>query len=141
MNKLRIALDTNILVSALVFGSSNCREVVTFAKQQGTILTSIAVLTELNQVLSRKKFDRYLTQSIREDFLTSLAFESEIVSVMEKISACRDPKDNKFLELAVNGNADFLVTGDQDLLILNPFQDVEILTAQDFLTWVKDRKT
>ena len=136
MNKCRIAIDTNVLVSALVFSSSNCMEAVTFAQQQGIILTSLDVLSELSNVLNREKFDRYLTREIRDDFLTSLALASEIIPIIEKVSVCRDPKDDKFLELIVNGKAEFLITGDQDLLALHPFRDTAILTVQDFLQTV-----
>ncbi|ACA98823.1 MULTISPECIES: putative toxin-antitoxin system toxin component, PIN family [Cyanophyceae] len=133
MNKCRIIIDTNVLVSALVFSSYNFHTVVTFAQKQGIILTSLDVLSELSEVLNRQKFDRYLTREIRDDFLTSLALASEIVPIIEKVSVCRDPKDDKFLELIVNGKADFLITGDQDLLALHPFRDASILTVQDFL--------
>ena len=133
MNKPRIVIDTNVMVSALMFSRSTSMSAVSIAQSKGIILTSIEVLSELNDVLNRKKFERYITKDIREDFLTSLALESEIVTLTEKISACRDPKDNKFLELAVSGNANFLISGDQDLLILNPFWSTEILTVKDFL--------
>ncbi len=59
---------------------------------------------------------------------------SELVEIKELITICRDPKDDKFLELAISGKADFIITGDQDLLILNPFRDIEIITANEFLT-------
>ncbi|ANV83501.1 putative toxin-antitoxin system toxin component, PIN family [Picosynechococcus sp. PCC 7003] len=136
MNKYRVAIDTNVLISALVFSSSNCMEVVTVTQQQGLILTSLDVLSELSNVLNRKKFDRYLTREIRDDFLTSFILEAEIVPIIEKVSVCRDPKDDKFLELIVNGKADFLITGDQDLLALHPFRDTAILAVQDFLQTV-----
>jgi predicted nucleic acid-binding protein len=51
---------------------------------------------------------------------------------IKKIVVCRDVKDNKFLELAVSGNADIIITGDQDLLVLNPFQDIKITTPENF---------
>ena len=56
-----------------------------------------------------------------------------MVIVTENIEACRDPKDDKFLELAVSGNADYIITGDDDLLELNPFQNVKIITSREFL--------
>lgn len=58
---------------------------------------------------------------------------AEMVEIRETIVVCRDPKDDKLLELAVSGNADFLVTGDKDLLVLNPFRGVEIITPREFL--------
>lgn len=134
MAKPRIVFDTNVIISALIFSSSTSMTAFTYAKSQGVILVSIDVLSELNDVLNRKKFDRYITQDIREDFLTSLALEAEIINITETITDCRDPKDNKFLELAISGNADFLVTGDQDLLVLHPFRDIKITTVTDFLS-------
>jgi putative PIN family toxin of toxin-antitoxin system len=58
---------------------------------------------------------------------------SELVSITEKIAVCRDEKDNKFLELAVSSNANIIVTGDLDLLVLNPFQAIEIVTPDIFI--------
>jgi len=55
-----------------------------------------------------------------------------MIEIITKINLCRDPKDNKFLELAVNGKADYLISGDRDLLILNPFQEISILSPQAF---------
>ena len=55
------------------------------------------------------------------------------IEISETINACRDPKDNKFLELAIAANAACIITGDDDLLILNPFRTIPILNASDFL--------
>jgi len=57
----------------------------------------------------------------------------EIVSITELISACRDSKDDKFLSLAVNGNTDLILTGDNDLLVLHPFRGIDILSPKDYL--------
>ena len=59
--------------------------------------------------------------------------EAEVVEITESVTACRDVKDNKFLELAVCGNATALLTGDQDLLVLNPFREIPIITAAEYL--------
>ena len=136
MNKLRIVIDTSVIVSALIFFSSNSMQALTFARENGVLLTSIDTLAELNDVLSRPKFNRYITQEIRADFLASLANETEIVDIKEKITECRDSKDNKFLELAVSGNADILVIGDQDLLVLHPFRNTQILIVTSFLSTI-----
>jgi uncharacterized protein len=58
---------------------------------------------------------------------------AEMIEINDTIAACRDPKDDKLLELAVGGNADFLITGDKDLLVLNPFRAVKIITPREFL--------
>lgn len=135
MNNFRIVIDTNVVISALIFGSSSSMKAFTLAKLKGTILISNDVLSELINVLSRSKFDRYITSEIREDFLASLMLEAEIVPITEKITTCRDPKDNKFLELAISGYADYLLTGDQDLLILHPFRNLQIITVSNFLNY------
>lgn len=84
----------------------------------------------------RSKFERYVSQTKREAFLIGFSGLVSMIPVTESIDACRDPADNKFLELAVSGNADFMVTGDNDLLALDPFRDVRIMKAADFLTLV-----
>jgi putative PIN family toxin of toxin-antitoxin system len=111
----------------------------TLAKLRGTILISNDVLSELINVLSRSKFDRYITSEIREDFLAGLMLEAEIVPITEKITACRDPKDNKFLELAISSYADYLLTGDQDLLVLHPFRNLQIITVSNFLNYFDNK--
>jgi putative PIN family toxin of toxin-antitoxin system len=68
--------------------------------------------------------------------LNKLTTKAEIIEIFEAIHACRDPKDNKFLELAVNGKADYIITGDNDLLILHPFRAIPVLTPQAFLSCV-----
>jgi uncharacterized protein len=82
----------------------------------------------------RPKFDKYISQEKRLNFLGNLQQKAKLVKIKETINACRDAKDNKFLELAVSGNGDFIITGDQDLLVLNPFRKIEIITVNEFLT-------
>ena len=88
---------------------------------------------ELSRVLRRDRFDRYVTREERDEFLESLIRESNLIEITEAIQACRDPKDDQVLELAVNGSATCIVTGDTDLLVLNPFRGVEIVTPAEFL--------
>jgi putative PIN family toxin of toxin-antitoxin system len=74
-----------------------------------------------------------LTLIEREFFLDWLAESLNFIEIRDTIVACRDAKDDKFLELAVNGNAELIVSGDEDLLILNPFQEIAIVTVRQFL--------
>ena len=133
MNR-RFVLDNNIFVSALLVKNSAPFWVITKVEEMGVILYSEATLLELNQVLNRKKFVKYFTVEEKQEFIVKLIESAELVVITESIDVCRDPKDNKFLELAVSGEADFIVSGDQDLLVLNPFRNIEIITANDFLT-------
>jgi predicted nucleic acid-binding protein len=116
---IRIVIDSNIFISALLFENSVPFQVVRLAESKGIVLFSEATLGELKQVLNRKKFDKYITVEEREAFLLKLIMTGE--------------KDNKFLELAINGKADFIVTGDNDLLVLNPFENIPIISPNLFL--------
>ena len=90
-------------------------------------------LLELNEVIARKKFDKYISEEKRKEFLAALVKQAELLEVTEEITDCRDPKDNKFLELAVSGEADCIISGDGDLLVLHPFRGISILQSGDFL--------
>ncbi|MFN9468915.1 MAG: putative toxin-antitoxin system toxin component, PIN family [Pseudanabaena sp.] len=130
----RFVVDNNILVSALLVKNSAPFQVISKIEERGVILYSEVTLLELNQVLSRKKFIKYFAIEEKQAFIFKLLEKAELVEIEESINICRDPKDDKFLELAVSGKADFIITGDQDLLVLNPFRNIEILTAKDFLS-------
>ena len=129
----RCVFDTNILVSALLFRASVPGRAFEWALDKSVILVSEPLVDELEHVLDRAKFDQYVSREIREAFLVSLIRESRLVEIVEAVQACRDADDDKILELAVNGHAEFIVTGDADLLILNPFRGVRIVTPAEFL--------
>ena len=97
------------------------------------MLASEATIAELHEVLCRSKFNKYISEPARLEFFDALVHSLEIIPVSERIVDCRDPKDNKFLELAVNGGASHLISGDADLLVLHPFQEIVIVTPADFL--------
>ena len=130
---MRVVFDTNVLVSALLFEHSTPAQALFSAISNREVLISIALINEVHRVLYRPKFDRYITDAQREDFMLALVETGMLVEVTEAINVCRDPKDNMILELAVSGNADIIVTGDSDLLVLNPFKEIFILNPQIFL--------
>ena len=132
-NNRRFVFDTNVLISAFLFSQSKPRQVLDQATVIGVIVLSSSVLSELEEVLYRPKFDRYLTKERRQEFLENLTENAQFIDVTEQINECRDPKDNKYLELALSGQAECIVTGDDDLLVLNPWRGIEILTVQEFL--------
>ena len=134
----RIVFDTNVIVSAMLFVGSVPRRAIEIASTGGTILMSAALSDELNRILEQGRFDRYVSRGQREHFLELLVREAEDIEITESVQVCRDPKDDRILELAVNGDAAYIVTGDEDLLVLNPFRGIEILRPADFLalpTW------
>ncbi|GCL40333.1 putative toxin-antitoxin system toxin component, PIN family [Dolichospermum planctonicum] len=111
MNNLpKYVLDTNIIVSALLFKKSQPRQALDKARHEGNILMSEAIWQEIIDVLSRPKFEKYVTLIEREFFLDWLAESLNLIEIRDTIVACRDAKDDKFLELAVNGNAELIVS-------------------------------
>jgi len=130
---MRVVFDTNVLASALLFEHSTPAQALFSAISNGEVLIFIALINEVHRALYRPKFDRYITDAQREDFMLALVEIVMSVDVTETINVCRDPKDNMILELAVSGNADIIVTGDSDLLVLHPFRDIFILNSQTFL--------
>lgn len=94
---------------------------------------SMETLQELLSVLFRPKFDNYIPLSRRQAYYESLLLTAVLVESVAPISACRDAKDDKFLALAFTGHADFILTGDQDLLVLHPFRGVDILSPRQYL--------
>jgi uncharacterized protein len=134
MSKPRFVLDTNLVISAALLDTSSARRVFETALSVGEILLSQAVQTELSDVIMRSKFDRYVSPLRRLQFLANLIAISTSVRVTATIRACRDPKDDKLIELAVSGQAVCIISGDKDLLVLHPFQGISILSPSDFLT-------
>ena len=129
----RFVLDTNIFVSAALFPDSKPDQILRHILCTEELLASVRMLEELSDVLERDKFDRYISLKDREDFLILLIDQVTLIEPETSIDVCRDPKDNMILELAVSGNADFILTGDRDLLVLNPFQSIQILTPDAWL--------
>ncbi|MDF0554155.1 putative toxin-antitoxin system toxin component, PIN family [Kamptonema sp. UHCC 0994] len=132
-NKQRFVVDTNVVVSAMLFPRSKPRQAFDKAINSGKILISLSVRDELGEVITRAKFNRYTSEEKRQQFFDHLIEKAEMIEITETITACRDPKDDKYLELAVNGNAGFIISGDNDLLILSPFQGILILNPEEFL--------
>jgi uncharacterized protein len=129
----RIVIDTNTYVSRLLAPGSVPARAVDHAMEHALLLLSDDTLEELAEVLSRPKFDPYVTINDRKTFINLLVGVATLVPIVRRIRACRDPKDDKFLELALNGEAELIVTGDKDLLTLDPFHDVAIVTPSAYL--------
>jgi uncharacterized protein len=130
---LRRVLDTNVLVSALLKSESKPRQALELAVGRGKVLLSFATLAELNEVLTRRWVRQFVSEEIVRGFLAGLTLDAELVDVDTRIAACRDAKDDKFLEAAVSGRATYIVTGDSDLLTLDPFRGIQIISPNSFL--------
>jgi hypothetical protein len=128
---LRVVIDTNLWVSfALNPLQSNVRTIL--LNQEIELLTSEEQVVELSEVLRRPKFKKWLGENDVVQFLRM--FEAAVlpVKVTSKVTVCRDPKDNFLLSLSKDGNADYLLTGDADLLVLDVFGKTRICTIRAF---------
>ena len=125
---MRLVVDTNVFVSAGIRESSLPFRVVDWINHHGGLLKSTATEQELLDVLQRPHIVAITSPSFRNG-LPKLLAKAELVRITKRIDACRDPTDDKFLELAVNGRADLIVSGDKELLTLNPFEGIPIVTT------------
>ena len=130
---MRVVLDTNVLLSAALGGRTTRPILLALVKKSFRFYSSDILLEELADVLSRSEWKRLLSANDRQELLSVVRESANIVTHNHQLSVCRDPEDNAVLECAVSGRADFLVTGDKDLLILNPFRGIHILTPREFL--------
>ena len=132
----RLVLDTNVLISALLSPNGKPHACVQWALDHAILLASGDLLVELQTRLARPKFAKYASAATRKAYVDELAFSTQNVLLTGSIKACRDPDDDKILEIAVAGIADCIVSGDKDLLVLDPFRGIPILTPAAFLTTV-----
>jgi len=122
-----------VLISRLLLPESVPADAVRKANREGKLLVSEDTMNELADVLSRRKLDPYVSLEQRKRFLREVASFVELVPIISRVRECRDPEDDKFLEVALNGSADFIVTGDRSLLRMNPWRGIGIVTAAEFV--------
>jgi putative PIN family toxin of toxin-antitoxin system len=133
---MRTVVDTNILVRAVINPRGSVRPVLQRLSEGAyTILYAPPMLEELADVLARPRIvGRYgITGAERDAALATIVAGGQLVVPTRRIAVCRDPKDNVFLEVAVAGRADVIVSGDDDLLVLSPFEGIPIVGAATFL--------
>lgn len=126
--------DTNTLISSALIKNSTNSKAIDKAILLGTIAFSQSTFEEFTEVLFRKKFDKYFSgDDERWILINRLEANSKLFTPDLIIKDCRDPKDNKFLELAISASAACIITGDKDLLVLHPFRKISISNAVDFI--------
>ncbi|MEO6286769.1 MAG: putative toxin-antitoxin system toxin component, PIN family [Dyadobacter sp.] len=129
---MRIIIDTNLWISFLIRNDYSKLDEVLFSKTCKLIFSN-ELLHEFISVVKRPKFRRYFALSDVENILETINEFAEFIVVKSSIEICRDAKDNFLLSLGADSNADFLLTGDKDLLELECFQNTKIRTITDFL--------
>jgi putative PIN family toxin of toxin-antitoxin system len=130
---LKVVFDTNVLISALLLADSVPSIALQEAERRGTILYSLSTIKELSEVLSRPKLARYIDPNAAAGFLARIHRSWKEIEILHSVEVCRDSKDDKFLDLALNGDASVIVTGDEDLLTLNPYREIKIINPHTFL--------
>lgn len=129
----RVILDTNLLISFLI---SQKLDAIDNLLLQGklTLLFSAELIEEFITVASRPKFKKYFSNEDIRKLLTFFDSYGKLISISSSITICRDYKDNFLLNLAIDGKADFLVTGDDDLLCLGKFENIPIVTFNQLIS-------
>jgi putative PIN family toxin of toxin-antitoxin system len=133
----KVILDTNLWISHLISNRLIQLDAL-LADKRVRLLFSDQLLEEFILVAQRPKFSRYFSTEDIQDLLAVFDSYGEIVEVYSKVDICRDPKDNFLLALAKDSRADFLITGDNDLLVLKQFEDTQILTFTDFINLIAE---
>ena len=131
--KDRVIIDTNLWISFLLT-TDIARLDQIFANESIVLLFSQELLDEFIEVANRPKFKKYFTLTILEDLLQQIRLQAQLIQVTSNIDICRDPKDNFLLSIAKDGDADYLLTGDKDLLILKKVGKTKILTFMEYVT-------
>lgn len=132
-NNPRCEIDTNVLISALLSAGGTSNRAVYAVLRHGQLLSSHQPIEELEDSLTRPKFDPYIRAGDRDDYLALIRGSALFVDIGATLAVCRDPDDDKFLEVAISGEADVIVSGDRDLQVLHPFRGIPILSPDAFL--------
>jgi putative PIN family toxin of toxin-antitoxin system len=134
----RLVFDCNVLISAALVETGTAAKALDAAYAEHKLLLSEPTFDELVARLARPKFRRYLGDASQIIFLEALSEAAQWIEIEGEALGCRDPDDDKYLETAVRGSADMIVTGDRDLLVMHPFEGISILTPGNWLVRKKD---
>ena len=137
---MKVVLDTNVVISAtLIRGGNEDRILRAWRRRRFDLVLSPPILEELGRALFYEKLQKFRWMSEDEvaALLQALAQGSELVSGPTAVRASRDPDDDKFIAAALEGEAEYVVTGDHDLLDLDPYEGVRIVTPAAFLTMLR----
>jgi putative PIN family toxin of toxin-antitoxin system len=128
----RVIIDTNLWISFLITNNLNIlSELFLFERFQ--IIFSDELFNEFLDVARRPKFKKYFDEKSVQLLIENISKKLEFIEVASAISICRDLKDNFILALSIDGNADYIVTGDKDLLSLNGFKGKKIISINEFI--------
>jgi putative PIN family toxin of toxin-antitoxin system len=130
-NRIRIVIDTSVWIS--FFFGKVLKNLSNYLENDNFILLfSNELLDELIEVLSRPKFRKHISEEDIMEIIGIINYKAEWITIKEKTDICRDKKDNFLLDLALNGKAHYLVTGDDDLLVIKEFGSTKIVNYKEF---------
>lgn len=134
----KFILDTNVLISAFILRASIAYKVLAHCISNGVLLFSTETFEEFGRVISRRQFDKYLKDDDRKHLMSELFDISEHQKISSDLRLCTDDTDNMFLNLAVDGAASCIITGDMALLKVNPLGHMPILNPRQFLYYFSE---
>ena len=132
--RVKCVVDTNVLISAALTKGTPFRIVEHLIKNNALIFSK-ETISELSSRITQPKFDKYVSAEDREAYVNNLILSADLVIIDNLIQGCRDRDDDKFLETAVKGDAQFIISGDQDLLTMHRFEGIDIVTVQEFAVY------
>lgn len=133
-SKPRVVFDTNALISALILPKSVSAKALDLALEHCEVIVSRATWEEFAERIEKPSLMRYFGDAENRDHVVSIVNRQVVhISVQSTINDCRDPDDNEFLALALDGNAKVIVSGDKDLLTLHPWRGIAIVATGDFV--------
>lgn len=128
---MKVVIDTNIWISFFI-GKKLSKLSKIFLRSDFEFITSDLQVEEIRDVLYRSKFSKYFTTHEIEELLFLFLEITETIDIILTVKDCRDPKDNFILDIAINGSADYIITGDNDLLVMDPYKGVRIISYLEF---------
>ena len=128
-----VVFDASSVIGAALKQDSIPERALLLARSQETICLSPAVESEIREVLRRPKFRKYISEASRDRILDILGAAALVFEPRDQVTDCRDPKDNKYLELALAAGASIIVSSDDDLLVLDPWRGVRIVRPVDYV--------
>jgi len=135
----KIIIDTNLWVSFIILNKLNLLDPFIYSNQI-RILFSQELIKEIESTISKPKLKKYFGPNSLDEMLSTFDPYIDLIDVKSPINICRDPKDNFLLSLAKDGKADFIITGDKDLLDLKAFRKTKIRTINEFISEIRNNR-
>ena len=136
---MRIIIDTNLWISFIISKKFNQIETL-FLKNEVVLIFNEELILEIKNTMSKPKLMKYFNENSLNEMLVAFEECIEIIASYTSIKICRDEKDNFLLNLSIDGNADYLITGDKDLLVLNQIEKTKIITITEFTEIITKNK-